>query len=92
MTPAQEPRPLTLRYFAWVREKTGVSEETVHIPASVVTLADLVQWLVSRGPQFEAAFASPGTVRAAIDKTHAKSGASLANAREVAFFPPVTGG
>jgi molybdopterin synthase sulfur carrier subunit len=92
MTTANRSRTLTLRYFAWVREKTGRSEEQIDVPADIATLAELIGWLVTRGPEFEAAFASPGTVRAAIDKTHAKAGASIANAREIAFFPPVTGG
>jgi sulfur-carrier protein len=86
------PRPVTLRYFAWVREKTGIGEETVELPAGLQTVQDLVTWLKSRGPEFEAAFAAPGTVRAAVDRTHVKSGASIAAAREIAFFPPVTGG
>lgn len=85
-------REITVRYFAWVREKTGIAEERVHVGPDVSTLADFVQWLKSRGPEYEAAFASPGTVRAAIDKTHAKPSASIASAREIAFFPPVTGG
>lgn len=85
-------REITLRYFAWVREKTGRSEERLEIGAEIATVADLVQWLKTRGPEFEAAFASPGTVRVAIDKAHAKPGSSIANAREIAFFPPVTGG
>lgn len=85
-------RDITVRYFAWVREKTGLAEERLTIPPDVATVADLVALLRARGPEYEAAFASPGTVRAAVDKTHAKPSASIACAREVAFFPPVTGG
>ena len=91
--PADTQNPaVTLRYFAWVREKTGVSEEQIVLPGGITTVGDLVVWLRSRGPEFEAAFASPGTVRAAIDKVHAKPDANLIGAREIAFFPPVTGG
>lgn len=89
---AANDRELTVRYFAWVREKTGISEEKVRIDGAVATVSDLVVWLKSRGPEFEAAFAAPQTVRAAVDKVHAKADASIATAREVAFFPPVTGG
>ena len=85
-------RPVTLRYFAWVREKTGRAQETLEIPSGLVTVADLVVWLKSRGPEFEAAFASPGSVRAAIDRVHVKADATIATAGEIAFFPPVTGG
>ncbi len=79
-------------YFAWVREKMGRAEETVVLPTSVNTITDLVLWLRTRGPEYESAFARPEVVRAALDQTHVKPTAPLAGAREIAFFPPVTGG
>jgi molybdopterin synthase sulfur carrier subunit len=83
---------LKVLYFAWVREKTGKAEEVLELPAGVGTVAELVAWLRSRGPEYAEAFARPDVVRAAVDKAHVKPSASLAGAREVAFFPPVTGG
>ena len=83
---------LKIRYFAWVREKTGRDEEIVDLPAGVATVAELVAWLKGRGPEYAEAFARAEVIRAAIDHTHVKPSASLAGAREVAFFPPVTGG
>ena len=79
-------------YFAWVREKTGKSAETVDLPANVGTVQELMVWLKGRGPEYAEAFARTDVVRAAIDRVHVKPTASLAGAREVAFFPPVTGG
>ena len=79
-------------YFAWVREKTGKAEEVVDLPASVKSVADLVEWLRQRGPEYADAFAKPGVVRAAVDQTHVQPTASIEGAREIAFFPPVTGG
>ena len=81
-----------LLYFAWVRERIGVAAEEVELPSGLVTIADLVEWLRARGPEFASAFAKPDVVRAAIDQTHVKPQAALAGAREIAFFPPVTGG
>ena len=81
-----------LRYFAWVRERIGRSEETIELPANLVTIADLALWLRSRGPEYMEAFAKPSLVRAAIDQVHVKPDAAIAGAREIAFFPPVTGG
>lgn len=81
-----------LLYFAWVREKVGRAEETVDVPAGIGDVAGLVQWLRSRGEEYENAFADPQTVRAAIDQQHVKPEAGIADAREIAFFPPVTGG
>lgn len=79
-------------YFAWVRERIGKAEEVLDIPAGIETVADLVGWLRSRGPEYTAAFARPEVVRAALDHSHVKPAASIIGAREIAFFPPVTGG
>jgi molybdopterin synthase sulfur carrier subunit len=81
-----------LLYFAWVRERIGRSGETVELPAGIATVGDLARWLASRGPEYAAAFERPDLVRAAVDQTHVKPGASILGAREIAFFPPVTGG
>jgi sulfur-carrier protein len=83
---------VTLMYFAWVREKVGRAREDVMLPASIETVADLVAWLRLRGPEYENAFARPEIIRAAVNQTHVKQAASIAGAREIAFFPPVTGG
>ncbi|HEX6001107.1 MAG TPA: molybdopterin converting factor subunit 1 [Hyphomicrobiaceae bacterium] len=83
---------MKLLYFAWVRERIGKVEEIVDLPGSIATVADLIAWLTSRGPEYEAAFARPGVVRAAIDKRHVQQTATIAGAREIALFPPVTGG
>ena len=81
-----------LVYFAWVRERIGKPEEELELPASVATVADLVSWLKTRGEEYAYAFENEGIVRAAIDKVHARPEAALAGAREIAFFPPMTGG
>lgn len=87
-----EPASLRLVYFAWVRERIGLTEETVTPPAGTATVADLVRWLKTRGEGYELAFENPAIVRAAIDQTHAKPATSITGAREIAFFPPMTGG
>ena len=83
---------IKLVYFAWVRERIGRTEESVEPPAGVATVAELAAWLKTRGPEYAAAFARPEVIRAAIDHSHVKPQASIAGAREIAFFPPVTGG
>lgn len=83
---------VTLRYFAWVREKVGMAEEQVTLPADIATIGELVGWLQQRGDTYAAAFAKPDVIRAAIDQTHVRADAAIADAREIAFFPPVTGG
>ena len=81
-----------LVYFAWVRERIGLPEEEVELPPGIATVADLVRWLKGRGEEYDYAFENEGVVRAAIDKVHARPDAPLAGAREIAFFPPMTGG
>ena len=83
---------MKIRYFAWVRERIGKPEEEVAVPAEVATVADLVRWLKTRGEEYEYAFENEGVVRAALDRVHAKPDAAVRTAREIAFFPPMTGG
>ncbi len=83
---------MKLVYFAWVRERIGRPEEDLTPPAEVATVSDLIGWLKERGEEYAYAFENAGVVRAAIDKVHAKPDAAIAGAREIAFFPPMTGG
>lgn len=83
---------LKLRYFAWVRERIGKTEEDVDVPGDVVTVGELMTWLASRGEEYAHAFTNPKVIRAAIDRTHVKADAVIKGAGEIAFFPPMTGG
>jgi sulfur-carrier protein len=90
--PAATERTMKALYFAWVRERVGKAEEELAPPATVTTVGDLIAWLAKRGDGYAYAFAKPSAVRAALDRVHARSDASIAGAKEVAFFPPMTGG
>lgn len=79
-------------YFAWVRERIGKAEETIDPPAAVRTVGDLIGWLTQRGEEYARAFERPAIIRAAIDHTHVKPDTAIEGAREIAFFPPMTGG
>lgn len=79
-------------YFAWVRERVGKGEEVVEPPAGIATIADLMSWLAGRGEEYAFAFENTKVIRAAIDRTHVQAGAPIAGAKEIAFFPPMTGG
>jgi molybdopterin synthase sulfur carrier subunit len=79
-------------YFAWVKEKAGIAAEDIDPPKSVTTIAELIDWLKARGPEFANAFTRSEVIRAAIDRTHVRHDAKIVGAREIAFFPPVTGG
>ena len=79
-------------YFAWVRERIGLAEETIDPPADIRTVGELMGWLAQRNEAYAHAFETPRVIRAAIDQAHVKPDAVIAGAREVAFFPPMTGG
>ncbi len=81
-----------IRYFAWVREKVGKEAETLDVPAGLVTVADLIGWLKSQDERYEAAFEEEDAIRVALDQMHVEHDEPLGTAREVAFFPPMTGG
>ena len=83
---------MKLVYFAWVRERIGKAEEEIAPPASIATVTDLVAWLAKRGEEYAHAFENPKVIRAAIDRRHVRPDAAIGGAREIAFFPPMTGG
>lgn len=83
---------LELLYFAWVREAIGIGSERVDPPAEVATIADLIDWLGARGGGYATALADRQRLRAAVDQAFVPLDTPIGNAREVALFPPVTGG
>jgi sulfur-carrier protein len=83
---------MRILYFAWVRQRVGMAEETLAPPEDVTTVAGLIDWLKSRDESYANAFADLRVIRAAVDQQLVPLDAPLAGAREVAFFPPVTGG
>ncbi|WP_315761847.1 molybdopterin converting factor subunit 1 [Sphingomonas sp. Y38-1Y] len=83
---------IEMLYFAWVRETVGVGSERVDPPAEVTSVGALIDWLAAGSAAHAAAFADRERLRAAVDQRFAGLDAPIAGAREVAIFPPVTGG
>ena len=81
-----------LVYFAWVRERIGKGEEILDLPDHVKTIGELIAFLSARDESYAYAFERAAFIRAAIDRKHAKHDMPIASAREIAFFPPMTGG
>jgi molybdopterin synthase sulfur carrier subunit len=86
------PEPLSILYFAWLRERVGVAKETLSPPDAVTTVADLVAYLTNLDDRHANAFKNRGTVRCAVNQEFADATTLLRPGDEVAFFPPVTGG
>jgi sulfur-carrier protein len=83
---------MRLIYFAWVRERIGKPEEDIDLPDGVKTVGDLLQFLKGLGEEYEAALQVPKVIRVAINQEHAEHDELIAGAREIALFPPMTGG
>ena len=86
------PEGLDLLYFAWVREAVGRDGERIARPAPETRLLDIVAGLRARGGGYAEAFAAPDRLRAALDQRFVSLETPLGEARELALFPPVTGG
>jgi sulfur-carrier protein len=81
-----------LLYFAWVREKIGISEEMIELPPSVTTAGDLIRFLAAKGEGYAEALSHPKVIRVAVNQEHVEHDELIGNPREVALFPPMTGG
>ena len=81
-----------LKYFAWVRERIGKTEEEIELPSGIVSVGDLLSWLQQRDEGYGHALQRPETIRVAINQEHADHAQTIAGAREIALFPPMTGG
>lgn len=83
---------MKILYFAWIRSRIGLSEETVDLPDGVSRAGELIDWLRERGPEYADALRDTSVVRIAVNEEYASLDAPVAPGDEVALFPPVTGG
>lgn len=79
-------------YFAWVRERIGSHSEELEVPETVTTVRELLTWLAGRGEEYANALSDVDSLRVALDQTHVEADASIVGSREIAIFPPMTGG
>ena len=83
---------MKILYFAWLKEHTGTSTETVTLPDGVTTVAGLIPHIAARSPGHKTALANLNTVRIAVNRVYGDPSSLITDSDEVAFFPPVTGG
>jgi molybdopterin synthase sulfur carrier subunit len=85
-------KPVNILYFAWLRERVGMTQEALELPEPVRTVSELVDYLCARSPGHALAFQNRRTVRCAVNQEFADPASPVRPGDEVAFFPPVTGG
>ncbi|MSO77724.1 MAG: molybdopterin converting factor subunit 1 [Alphaproteobacteria bacterium] len=83
---------MTVLYFAWLKARTGIAQETVAPPPAIVTVGALIEWLKGRSPGHAHALADVATVRVAVNQEYVRLDHPVRPGDEVALFPPVTGG
>lgn len=83
---------MKILYFAWLRERMNIGSEDVSPPAEVATIDQLIDWKSASDESFALAFQDREIIRASIDDELVEADAKIEGAREIAFFPPMTGG
>ena len=83
---------MIIKYFSWIREHVGKSEEEINLPESVITIDDLINYLISENDVYKKAFLKRDLIKIAVNKSYSSTGTKINNKDEIAFFPPVTGG
>jgi|TARA_B110000503_G_C7057989_1_gene375332 molybdopterin synthase sulfur carrier subunit len=83
---------MIIKYFSWIREHVGKSEEEINLPESVVTIDDLINYLISVNEVYKIAFLKRDLIKIAVNKSYSSAGTKINDKDEIAFFPPVTGG
>ncbi len=85
-------RSINLVYFAWVRERLGRDEETIRLGEEVGTIGDVLDILKARGTAYAEVLSDSEKLRFALDQDYGTAASTIGSARELAIFPPVTGG
>jgi len=84
---------MKILYFAWIRERVGIAQEEIDLPGEVTTVDAFLNWLKTRGQEFDYALENTSAVRVALDREHCNDFSQpLAGVSEIALFPPMTGG
>ncbi len=83
---------MKILYFSWVRDKIGIGNEDIALPAHVITVKQLARLLQSKGNAYADVFDDLSIIRVAVNQEHVKLDHTISENDEVAFFPPVTGG
>ena len=83
---------MIIKYFSWIREHIGTSEEEIILPENIITIDDLINYLIHSNDKYKTAFLKRDLDKIAVNKSYSSINTKIYNKDEIAFFPPVTGG
>tara|TARA_B100000886_G_C20150464_1_gene377809 strand:+ start:91 stop:342 length:252 start_codon:yes stop_codon:yes gene_type:complete len=83
---------MVIKYFSWIKEHIGKSEEQITIPSDIINVDQLINYLNERDTKYNLLFEKKELIKIAVNKTYSSFDTEVNNKDEIAFFPPVTGG
>ena len=83
---------MVIKYFSWIKEQIGKSEEQINIPSDITNVNQLINYLNEKDTKYSLIYEKKELIKIAINKTYSSFDAEISNEDEIAFFPPVTGG
>ena len=83
---------MVVKYFSWIKEHIGKSEEVIDLPTDITTIKELISYLENLNDNYRSAFEKKNLIKIAINKSYSSLDDKIDNNDEIAFFPPVTGG
>ena len=83
---------MVIKYFSWIKEQIGKSEEQIAIPSDITNVNQLINYLNEKDTKYSLIFEKKELIKIAVNKTYSSFDANISNDDEIAFFPPVTGG
>ena len=83
---------MVVKYFSWIKEHIGKSEEQITIPSDITNVSQLINYLNEIDEKYNLKYQKKELIKIAVNKTYASFDTNISNNDEIAFFPPVTGG
>ena len=83
---------MVIKYFSWIKEHIGKSEEQIILPSHIININQLINYLSEMDEKYNLLYEKKELIKIAVNKTYSSFDTNISNSDEIAFFPPVTGG
>ena len=83
---------MVIKYFSWIKENIGKSEEQIILPSNINNINQLINYLNEIDEKYKLLYEKKELIKIAVNKTYSSFDTNISNSDEIAFFPPVTGG